>query len=982
MLSKRFIMKVYSKNMLKFSRYLIAILLIFIVPFTLAQTEYNDIWFEAKEGQGFYPGVEDAEVYIYANIPDNFKTVNVEFSSSSDKITDYTLTSDMSPQWDTSSTDKWNGGTNGIDALIEYAKFVGSWNSEDKFKIATLKFDISSDALDTDSFTLSFDGVATYKVAGEQPVSFNTEDLIIDLGSGNTAPVLTSIGAKSVPEGGTLTFTVSATDDDGNTLIFSATELPSGATFDPSARTFSWTPGFGDSGYSPYTITFTVSDGTLTDFETVTITVGGTNQAPEISGPNPPSPVSIDEGQSVEFSVTASDPDGETLYYSWTVDDGSVGEDYNTYTFISDYTTSGTYSIKVVVSDPEGLSDSQSWILNVGNVNFPPQIVLSQSSVDINEGETVTVSDYVTVNDPEGLDTIENGNIMVVYSSYTATTINPSDGTWTVGYEKSGSHNILITATDTGGSTTAVFVVHVGNTNRAPVSIISSPADDSVQYINNIVLIKTDGSGDPDEDTNGDNEIWASEDNSIYVWDFGKRKEPWGKMQIPAGGGSPTCVGVGNSCTTGYLMLGTQIPQQGGNPCVCLENSRLHTAEDGYRAGGVLHDEYYIYEDSSVDIVEASNFNLRAQIDRYVQYNSLDACDGWDGTGYTDGASCEVTLTVFDSEGAAGLTTRTFSLSQTDNKAPVIISSPDKTSAVDGEAIIFDASQTYDPDRDLLGFTWEFGDGATAIGQTVTHSYSEAGTYTAILRVSDGKTTTSSVEETIIILLGERPTARITSPYTDNVNLGKQLKFEGTGTAPPGSNLMKLIWDFGTRANHWGEVRISNNLFVCEKSDGTQSCSFGEFETIDGSTGLGTPCACDEVYPYKEFNIYPDSVVSLDTKQPLLFAYSSLSQCADYGQEVDNDCDVSLVTQDSKGRFSPKAVIRLTLTGLPGDLNADASINQEDSNILYNLLVGEVKTVEGNPDCDGDKATTINDFVLLNDRLLGDEDKCMGGSNE
>ena len=47
----------------------------------------------------------------------------------------------------------------------------------------------------------------------------------------NRAPVLASIGNKSVNEGSLLQFTLSATDADGDTLTYSAVNLPTGAIF-------------------------------------------------------------------------------------------------------------------------------------------------------------------------------------------------------------------------------------------------------------------------------------------------------------------------------------------------------------------------------------------------------------------------------------------------------------------------------------------------------------------------------------------------------------------------------------------------------------------------------------------------------------------------------------------------------------------------------------------------------------------------------
>lgn len=85
-------------------------------------------------------------------------------------------------------------------------------------------------------------------------------------------PELAPIGDKTVDEGQLLTFTISATDPDGDPLTYSASNLPSGASFDPTTRTFSWTPRYDQAG-TYANVHFEVSDGKLTNSEDVTITV-------------------------------------------------------------------------------------------------------------------------------------------------------------------------------------------------------------------------------------------------------------------------------------------------------------------------------------------------------------------------------------------------------------------------------------------------------------------------------------------------------------------------------------------------------------------------------------------------------------------------------------------------------------------------------------------------------------------------------------
>ena len=88
----------------------------------------------------------------------------------------------------------------------------------------------------------------------------------------NTAPELDPIGNKTVDENSPLIFTISASDPDSDNLTYSASDLPTGAIFDPTTKTFSWTPTSSQSG--TYYVTFTVVDNYGTsDSETITITV-------------------------------------------------------------------------------------------------------------------------------------------------------------------------------------------------------------------------------------------------------------------------------------------------------------------------------------------------------------------------------------------------------------------------------------------------------------------------------------------------------------------------------------------------------------------------------------------------------------------------------------------------------------------------------------------------------------------------------------
>ncbi|HPI91830.1 MAG TPA: putative Ig domain-containing protein [Deltaproteobacteria bacterium] len=135
----------------------------------------------------------------------------------------------------------------------------------------------------------------------------------IEMTAMNTAPVFADVANQQVDEGGTLSFTISATDPDGDALTYSATSLPSGAEFDPDSHMFSWVPGYDQGG--THTATFQVTDDgapQMSDTLTVTISVGDVNQPPvldEIGTRH------ITSDVPASFTVTATDPDGDTLTY-------------------------------------------------------------------------------------------------------------------------------------------------------------------------------------------------------------------------------------------------------------------------------------------------------------------------------------------------------------------------------------------------------------------------------------------------------------------------------------------------------------------------------------------------------------------------------------------------------------------------------------------------------------------------------------------
>ena len=192
----------------------------------------------------------------------------------------------------------------------------------------------------------------------------------------NLPPVQDPIGDKTVNEGELLEFSVTANDPDGDTpLNFSATGLPPGATFDASG-VFSYSPGFDVSTSTEntsFSVNFEVSDGNGgTDSETVLITVLDVNIPPVL---DPIGDKIVSEGELLEFSVTANDPDGVTpLSFSATglpsgaSFDASGSFSYSPGFDVSTSTVNASFSVNFEVADADGGTDSKTVIITVLDV--------------------------------------------------------------------------------------------------------------------------------------------------------------------------------------------------------------------------------------------------------------------------------------------------------------------------------------------------------------------------------------------------------------------------------------------------------------------------------------------------------------------------------------------------------------------------------------------------------------------------------------
>jgi hypothetical protein len=208
----------------------------------------------------------------------------------------------------------------------------------------------------------------------------------------NSPPVVVAPALENGNVGSNLTFTVTASDVDGDAITsLTATNMPSGATFTPNGTntsgTFSWTPASGQAG--EYDVTFTASNA-LSGSATTHIHV---NHNPVLTAP---ATRTVTEGQTLAFTVTATDADGDhvTLTASGLPTGASVSDQgNNTLNFSWQPATgqAGTYTVTFTGTDGNGGTGTATTTITVlaaGQTGGATATVTLQGIVNTHSGKT------------------------------------------------------------------------------------------------------------------------------------------------------------------------------------------------------------------------------------------------------------------------------------------------------------------------------------------------------------------------------------------------------------------------------------------------------------------------------------------------------------------------------------------------------------------------------------------------------------------
>jgi PKD repeat protein len=561
-------------------------------------------------------------------------------------------------------------------------------------------------------------------------------------GTVNTAPVASS-GSAGTAENQSVALRLTASDADGDSLTYTIVNAPDHGVLSGSGAGRTYTPDAGFSG-SDY-FTFKVNDGRAdsnTATFSVTVTPDSGNSSPVIDSAMPASPYSMYVGDQEVFEVYASDADGDTLSYSWKLD-GAVapitGSSMNYSPSVADL---GAHTIAVTASDGNGGSVLCSWAVTVLSKDPGGQV-------------TVVLQD--------GL----NG-----YSG--------TQDSYTYGY--SSTHQQLNFGAQTFLQSRPDVAWFVSFARFAVYELEGGPVPDGAQIVSAKLELYRSTSYSGDYQVNRVLRDWKE---SEITWQKANANTSWTSGAASGAGTdivSTADCNVSTGLVSGWIGFDVTVPAKGSNygwriyRSAGSNTSKYHSSEyaddtklrpkltitySGETNNPPVISENYPGQSQTMTVGEGQGFGVTASDpdgDALSYCWTLDGVDAGCGSSSYDfnataahiGGSRILTVTVTDGAGGKAAFSWDVVVLQ-GNQAPVAVVTATPQSGTTPLSVVLQGGNSTDSDGLILSYDWNFGDGSTGSGAQVTHLYTVAGTYQAMLTVTDDAGATDSASVSIAV---------------------------------------------------------------------------------------------------------------------------------------------------------------------------------------------------------------------------------------
>ena len=298
----------------------------------------------------------------------------------------------------------------------------------------------------------------------------------------NDAPVLASVSDVSFDEDGSGSTSLSGSDVDGDALTYDITG-GSDITASLSGSDVSFSAPANYNGSEEFTVS--VTDGTETDSQSITVTVNAVNDAPVatagLSG-------TTDEDQSTVVTLSGLDIDGDNLTFTvGSATNGTLEISGSLVTYTPDANYNGSDSFDFTVSDGE-YSSTETVTLTVSAVNDAP-VLAAVSNVSFDEDGSGSTSLSGSDVDGDALTYDITGG-----SDITAS-LSGSDVSFSAPANYNGSEEFTVSVTDGTETDSQSITVTVNAVNDAPVATagLSGTTDEDQNIVINLSGVDIDG---------------------------------------------------------------------------------------------------------------------------------------------------------------------------------------------------------------------------------------------------------------------------------------------------------------------------------------------------------------------------------------------------------------------------------------------------------------------------------------------------------
>ncbi|MEM4729279.1 MAG: PKD domain-containing protein [Thermoplasmata archaeon] len=466
----------------------------------------------------------------------------------------------------------------------------------------------------------------------------------------------------------------------------------------------------------------------------------------------------------------SSDTPGDllNLSYNWSFSDGLSSGWSRSPIFLRSFNQSGTYQAILQVRDPEGAIAQDE--LSVRVINLPPSVEV-EGPLTCAEDEPVELRGKASDTPPD-LPSLRFTWDFGDGSPKMGPLISPNV---THTYTASGVYTARLTVVDgDGASSSAALNITVFNlppSGAVDIERVETEEDAPVTF---------QGIGtDTPNDRSG----------LLYMWDFGDgNSSEWG----------PESSATHVYTTSGTYTATFMVKDGDGAMASAVCNVTVRNLSPSCR---VLTESVVAEEDAEVELRGSGSDTPTDALSLVYRWdfddgNVTDWSASPDAThSYTSSGFYRAKLTVRDNDGAESSARVDV---EVHNIPPSASARTSKMNPLEDETVNFTATGVTDTPSDLplLTYHWDFGDGSSAEGQSVEHSFAKKRKYKVVLTVTDDDGESATTELTVSV----RNAAPVVSASAgaSRVRVGEAVNFSADANDTP-SDLprLKIEWDFG-----------------------------------------------------------------------------------------------------------------------------------------------------------------------------------------